>query len=131
MQSFDTIQRVRGTRHSGDYEKVIPAGWLPSIPEKMIPLFRVRWDKGSFSTRLLLNLSLSIISTLALLQQYFYAFFLHGMSKSLGLMILLVYLKFCWRILNVSGAVFEAKVAPAKDPHQQNSAGVHQKILSP
>jgi hypothetical protein len=37
------------------------------------------------------------------------------MSKSLGLMILLVHLKFCWRILNYAGIGFEAKVAPAKD----------------
>jgi hypothetical protein len=36
------------------------------------------------------------------------------MSKSLGLMILLAGLKFCWRILNFAGVVFEAKVAPAK-----------------
>jgi hypothetical protein len=36
------------------------------------------------------------------------------MSKSLGLMILLAHLKFCWRILNFAGAVFEAKVTPAK-----------------
>jgi hypothetical protein len=48
------------------------------------------------------------------------------MSKSLGLIILLVHLKFCWSILNFAGAVFEAKVAPAKDPRQQNSAGVCQ-----
>ncbi len=44
---FDTIQcvrRVRGTRHSGNYKKVIPAGWLPSILERILPLFRVRWD---------------------------------------------------------------------------------------
>jgi hypothetical protein len=52
------------------------------------------------------------------------------MSKSLGLIILLARLKFCWRILNFAGVVFEAKVAPARDPCQQNSAGVHQKILS-
>jgi hypothetical protein len=52
------------------------------------------------------------------------------MSKSLGLMILLAPLKFCWRILNFAGVVFEAKVVPAKDLHQQNSAGVCQKIPS-
>jgi hypothetical protein len=45
-------------------------------------------------------------------------------------MILLVHVTFCWRILNFAGAVFEAKVAPAKDSHQQNSAGAHQKIPS-
>jgi hypothetical protein len=56
--------------------------------------------------------------------------FLLGMSKSLGLMILLARLKFCWRILNFAGAVFEAKVAPTKDSRQQNSAGAHQKIPS-
>jgi hypothetical protein len=47
MQSFDTIQcvrRVRGMRHSGNYEKVVPAGWLPSIPERILPLFQVRLD---------------------------------------------------------------------------------------
>jgi hypothetical protein len=32
--------------------------------------------------------------------------------------------------LNFAGAVFEAKVAPAKDPRQQNSAGLQQKIPS-
>ncbi len=37
-------------------------------------------------------------------------------------------LKFCWRILNFAGAVFEAKVVPAKDSRQQNSAGARQKI---
>jgi hypothetical protein len=52
------------------------------------------------------------------------------MSKSLWLMILLARLKFRWRILNFAGAVFEAKVAPAKDPRQQNSPGAHQKIPS-
>jgi hypothetical protein len=52
------------------------------------------------------------------------------MSKSLGLMILLVRLKFCWRILNIAGTVFEAKVTQAKDPCQQNSAGTRQKIPS-
>ncbi len=62
--------------------------------------------------------------------QQFYAFFLHGMSKSLGLMVLLACLKFCWRILNFAGTVFEAKVAPAKDPRQQNSADARQKIPS-
>ncbi len=58
-----------------------------------------------------------------------YYYFLLGMSKSLG-MILLVHLKICWCILNFAGAVFEAKVAPAKDLRQQNSAGMRQKILS-
>jgi len=43
-------------------------------------------------------------------------------------MILLVHLKFCWCILNFAGADFEVKSAPAKYMHQQNSAGVHQKI---
>jgi hypothetical protein len=43
-------------------------------------------------------------------------------------MILLARLKFCWRILNFAGAVFEIKVTPAKDPQQQNSVGAHQKI---
>jgi hypothetical protein len=52
------------------------------------------------------------------------------MSKSLGLMILLAHLKFCWRILNFAGAVFEAKVASAKDPRQQNFLGARQKIPS-
>jgi hypothetical protein len=52
------------------------------------------------------------------------------MSKSLGLMILQVRLKFCRRILNFAGTVFEVKVAPAKDLRQQNSAGAHQKIPS-
>jgi hypothetical protein len=61
---------------------------------------------------------------LALLQhKNFNAFFLLGMSKSLGLMILLVHHKICWRILNFAGADFKPKVAPAKDLHQQNSAG--------
>ncbi len=41
-------------------------------------------------------------------------------------MILLAGLKFCWHILNFADAVFEVKVVPAKDPHQQNSAGVRQ-----
>jgi hypothetical protein len=45
------------------------------------------------------------------------------MSKSLGLMILLAHLKFCWCIFNFAGVVLEAKVAPAKDSRQQNSAG--------
>jgi hypothetical protein len=45
-------------------------------------------------------------------------------------MILLVHLKFCWRILNFAGAVFEAKVVPAKDQRQHNSAAACQKILS-
>ena len=63
----------------------------------------------------------------------FYAFLfrdvhvsLHDMSK-IGLMILLMHLKFCWCILNLAGADFEAKSASAKYMHQQNSAGVHQK----
>jgi len=43
-------------------------------------------------------------------------------------MILLVHLKFCWCILNFAGADFEVKSAPAKYMHQQNSAGLHQKI---
>jgi hypothetical protein len=38
--------------------------------------------------------------------------------------ILLVHLKF------FAGVVFEAKVAPAKDSRQQNSAGTRQEILS-
>ncbi len=33
-------------RHSGNHKKVIPAGWLPSVPERMLPLFRVRRDKA-------------------------------------------------------------------------------------
>jgi hypothetical protein len=45
-------------------------------------------------------------------------------------MILLVRLKFCWRILNFAGTVFEAKVALAKNSCQQNSAGARQKIPS-
>jgi hypothetical protein len=45
-------------------------------------------------------------------------------------MILLAHLKFFWCILNFAGAVFEIKVAPAKDPRQKNSAGAHQKIPS-
>jgi hypothetical protein len=53
-------------------------------------------------------------------------FFLLGVSKSLGFMILLARLKFCWHILNFAGLVFEAKRAPAKDSHQQNSAGARQ-----
>jgi hypothetical protein len=52
------------------------------------------------------------------------------MSTSLGLMILLVHLKFCWHILNFAGAVLEVKVAPAKDLRQQNSASACQKIPS-
>jgi hypothetical protein len=44
-------------------------------------------------------------------------------------MILLAGLKFYWHILNFAGAVFEAKVAPAKDSCQQNSAGTRQQIL--
>jgi hypothetical protein len=44
------------------------------------------------------------------------------------MMILLVHLKFCWCILNFDGADFEGNNAPAKNMHQQNSAGVHQKI---
>ncbi len=45
-------------------------------------------------------------------------------------MILLVHLKFCWCILNVAGANFEVKSAPAKYMHQQNSAGVHQTLAA-
>jgi hypothetical protein len=45
-------------------------------------------------------------------------------------MILLAHLKFCWRILNFAGVVFEIKVTPAKDPRQQNSAGTRKKIPS-
>ncbi len=47
-QSFDTIQRVRhvrGMHYSGDYKKVVPASWLPSILERMLPLFQVTRDK--------------------------------------------------------------------------------------
>ena len=33
----------------------------------------------------------------------------HNMTK-IGLMILLAHLKFCWRILNFAGAVFEVKL---------------------
>jgi hypothetical protein len=36
------------------------------------------------------------------------------MPKSTGLMILLVHLKFCWRFLNLSGTVFEAKLQQQK-----------------
>jgi hypothetical protein len=39
--------------HSGDYEKVIPAGWLPSIPERILPLFQVRRDKAGTALSLL------------------------------------------------------------------------------
>ncbi len=46
----------------------------------------------------------------------------------IGLMILLARLKFCWRVLNFAGAVFEVKVAPANDLRQQNFAGMRQKI---
>ncbi len=57
------------------------------------------------------------------LSYYYYYFnavsFLLGMSKSLGLMILLARLKFFWRILNFAGVVFEAKVALAKDSCQK------------
>jgi hypothetical protein len=49
------------------------------------------------------------------------------MSKSLGLTNLLARLKFCWRILNFAGVVFKAKVAPAKDSCQENSAGACQR----
>jgi hypothetical protein len=45
-------------------------------------------------------------------------------------MILLVRLKFCWRILIFAGGIFEMKDVPAKDPCQKNYAGVCQKILS-
>ncbi len=41
----------------------------------------------------------------------------------IGLMILLAHLKFCWRILNFAGAVFEVQVAPANNLRQQNFAG--------
>ncbi len=41
---------------------------------------------------------------------------------------MLTRLKFCWRILNFAGAVFEAKVELANNLHQQKSAGVRQKI---
>jgi hypothetical protein len=51
-------------------------------------------------------------------------------QNSLGLMILLACLKFCWRILNFAGMVFEIKVTPAKDLCQQHSAGACQKIPS-
>ena len=51
------------------------------------------------------------------------------MSK-IGSMILLVHLKLCWCILNFAGSDFEVKCVPAKYMHQQNSAGVHQKILT-
>jgi hypothetical protein len=60
MQSFDMIQRVRrvrGMHHSGDYEKVIPAGWLPSILERMLPLFQVRQDKAGTALSLLSPIS--------------------------------------------------------------------------
>ncbi len=46
----------------------------------------------------------------------------HRMTK-IGSMILLAHLKFCWRILNFAGAVFEVQVAPANDLRQQNFAG--------
>jgi hypothetical protein len=46
----------------------------------------------------------------------------------IGLMILLARPKFCWRVLNFAGAVFEVKVAPANDLCQQNFAGTRQKI---
>jgi hypothetical protein len=51
-------------------------------------------------------------------------------KKSLGLIILLAHLKICWCILKFACAVFEIKVAPARDPHQRNSAGKRQKIPS-
>jgi hypothetical protein len=53
MQSFDTIQRVRGMHHSGNYKTVIPAGWLPSVKERMLPLFGVRQDKVGTALSLL------------------------------------------------------------------------------
>jgi hypothetical protein len=53
------------------------------------------------------------------LLQYLDAFCLCGTSKSVGLKILLARLKFCWHIFNFAGAVFEAKVAPAKDLRKQ------------
>jgi hypothetical protein len=49
--------------------------------------------------------------------------------QKLGLMILLVHLKICACILNFAGAVFEVKVTPAKDPHQQISVNPCQEIL--
>ncbi len=71
---------------------------------------------------------LSLLPTSFAATIFLHICFLRGMSKSLGLMILLVHLKFCWRILNFAGMVFEAKVAPAKDLRQQYSAGAHQEI---
>ena len=38
-------------------------------------------------------------------------------------MILLARLKFCLRVLNSAGAVFEVKVVPANNLRQQNFAG--------
>ena len=46
----------------------------------------------------------------------------------IGLMILLVRLKFCRCVLNFAGTVFEVKVAPANDLGQKNFAGARQKI---
>jgi hypothetical protein len=60
MQSFDMIRRVRcvrGTHHSGNYKKVIPAGWLPSILERRLSLFQVRQDKAGTSLSLLSPIS--------------------------------------------------------------------------
>jgi hypothetical protein len=56
-QSVDMIQGVRGMHHSGDYKKVIPAGWLLSVPERMIPLFRVGQDKAGTALSLLSPIS--------------------------------------------------------------------------
>ena len=44
----------------------------------------------------------------------------------IGLLILLAHLKFCLRVLNFAGAVFEVKVAPANDLRQHNFAGGRQ-----
>ncbi len=51
--SFDTIWRVRDTCHFGKCEKVISAGWLPSVQERMLPLFGVRRDKVGTALSLL------------------------------------------------------------------------------
>ena len=42
-----------GTGHSGNYKKVIPAGWVPSAQERTLPLFGVRWDKVGTALSLL------------------------------------------------------------------------------
>ena len=47
----------------------------------------------------------------------------NNMTKIYRVNDLLAHLKFCWRILNFAGAVFEVKVAPANDLRQQNFAG--------